>query len=128
VPAFYAHTTASQDRSTWEPLERHLAEVAARAEIHAAAFDSAPWGRLAGLWHDLGKYHPRFQRRLEDPTVSQPHSGAGACLAMERDARLGQPLAAVIAGHHAGLVRGHCGTACVRPIPLRMEMNHVLRA
>ncbi|MDX2176514.1 MAG: CRISPR-associated helicase Cas3' [Candidatus Sumerlaeia bacterium] len=104
MPDFFAHTTPSQDRSTWEPLERHLAEVAARAEAHAAAFDSAPWGRVAGLWHDLGKYHPRFQRRLEDPTVSQPHSGAGACLALERDPGLGQPLAAVIAGHHTGLV------------------------
>jgi len=100
---FFAHSTSNMDRSDWEPLSSHLDTVAELAGTHASRFGSAEWGRLAGLWHDLGKYHPRFQQRLSDSTVTQPHSGAGAWLAKEKNSTRGMPLAAVIAGHHAGL-------------------------
>ncbi|MHB8764000.1 MAG: CRISPR-associated endonuclease Cas3'' [Deferrisomatales bacterium] len=46
------------------PLADHLAGTAERAARFAAAFGCAAWGYLAGLWHDLGKYSPAFQRRL----------------------------------------------------------------
>lgn len=100
---FYAHTDDSADEAGWEPLEVHLEEVARQAASCASAFDSREWGRLAGLWHDLGKYHPRFQARLRDDSIRQSHSGAGAVLAMERFKQAGQFLATIIAGHHAGL-------------------------
>lgn len=98
---FFAHTTPNPNRSDWEPLRDHLERVAARTADFAEDFGSREWGRLAGLWHDLGKYHPRFQQRLGDATIRQPHSGAGAALALDKD-RQGF-LAWVIAGHHAGL-------------------------
>jgi hypothetical protein len=41
-------------------LDRHLKEVSDFAGGFAAAFDSSEWGRLAGLWHDLGKYRRSF--------------------------------------------------------------------
>lgn len=55
----YAHTKTNPDgspapESEWEPLERHLHEVAEKAAEFAAAFGAAEWGRLAGLWHTSG--------------------------------------------------------------------------
>ena len=52
----YAHTLEGQPSEGWEPLERHLKEVADLAGKFASAFGSEDWARLAGLWHDLGKY------------------------------------------------------------------------
>lgn len=82
----------------------------------AARFASA-WGaegpaRLAGLWHDLGKYSPEFQAmiRAEDVDANIEgirrrviHSTAGALWAQRTQPELGLLLAYVIAGHHGGL-------------------------
>lgn len=59
----YAHTQTQSDgtpapESEWEPLERHLREVAEMAGGFAAAFGAREWGYLAGLWHDLGGIRP----------------------------------------------------------------------
>jgi CRISPR-associated endonuclease/helicase Cas3 len=92
--------------------------VAALAEPFAAAFGAAAWGRLAGLWHDLGKASNEFQRYIryhsEDPNPSEEsndggggrvdHSTFGARHAVGAIPNvLGQLLAFCIAGHHAGL-------------------------
>lgn len=37
-------------------LRDHLSGTAERAVKYATEFGCAGWGRLAGLWHDLGKY------------------------------------------------------------------------
>jgi CRISPR-associated endonuclease/helicase Cas3 len=52
----YAHTLKDRPQEDWEPLERHLQEVAKLAGEFADAFGAKEWGHLAGLWHDLGKY------------------------------------------------------------------------
>ena len=74
--------------------------------------------RLAGYWHDIGKYSEKFQRRLEDENVRVDHSTAGAKHAQEsfcdkktKDFYLGRLLAYVIAGHHSGLPDGLSGDA-----------------
>jgi CRISPR-associated endonuclease/helicase Cas3 len=87
--------------------------VARRAAGFAAVFGSADWGYLAGLYHDVGKCHPRFQGHLlassgYDPSAGSAardfdHAIAGASLAIERFPTAGKLLAYVIAGHHAGL-------------------------
>ncbi len=82
----------------------------------ASAFNSADWARLAGLWHDLGKYRKGFQdyiRRSHDPDAhiesrvvgrDKTHSTAGALHALAQLGPLqGRVLAFLIAGHHAGL-------------------------
>lgn len=53
-------------------LEEHLRGVATLAGSFAAAFDAGDWAKLAGLWHDLGKYRSAFQRyiRVDDPRVT----------------------------------------------------------
>lgn len=72
------------------------------------------WGWLAGLWHDLGKFAPEWQRYLKskaDPHTGEmsgkvDHSTAGAQHARENVECFGTPLAYLLAGHHAGLPNG----------------------
>ena len=100
APPVYAHSRPGEDSATWELLRAHLDAVAERAARHAGAFESAAWGHLAGLWHDLGKYRPEFQRRIRGERLEAPHAGVGAALAYSMRV---PPIAFAIAGHHAGL-------------------------
>jgi CRISPR-associated endonuclease/helicase Cas3 len=94
------------------PLDEHLAGTAQRASRFAAEFGCAGWGYLAGLWHDLGKYSPDFQRKIHvaagqdahlEAKARVDHSTAGAIHAVDRFGPLGRILAYAVAGHHAGL-------------------------
>lgn len=105
---FFSHTDPAHPRledaeKHWEPLERHLHDVAKLAEDFASAFGAKEWGRLAGLWHDLGKYSVEFQAKLRGEHFQIEHTGAGAALAKDMSFTGWQTLAFVIAGHHAGL-------------------------
>jgi CRISPR-associated endonuclease/helicase Cas3 len=84
-------------------LQDHLRSVAQLAGEFASWFNSAEWGELAGLWHDLGKFQPSFQRKLRGEQIAVEHSGAGAAYAYLRAGDALFPLAFVIAGHHTGL-------------------------
>jgi CRISPR-associated endonuclease/helicase Cas3 len=106
-------------------LTEHLQQVAERSAEFAAAFGSADLGRLAGLWHDLGKNAPDWQQFLldanEDPSEldavnevgavsprrrGPDHSTAGAIHALTvlgANNRTAMALAFAIAAHHAGL-------------------------
>lgn len=137
----YAHTLESPRlESEWELLEVHLRRVAdgaghrlAGAAAFAAAFDSAEWGRLAGLWHDLGKYRPEFQEYLHGKHAGVEHAGAGAALAQSRGSRDAIPLCFAIAGHHTGLANGASnesaeqfagpGAVSIRPLTDRLNEN-----
>ena len=104
-------------------LREHLLEVASLAATNAACFGSEDWARLAGIWHDLGKYRPGFQtyiRQSHDADAhiegrvggrDKTHSAAGALWAqqyltekMGTEGRVAaRVLSYLIAGHHAGL-------------------------
>jgi CRISPR-associated endonuclease/helicase Cas3 len=57
-----AHVRQTEDGSfAIHELEEHLRAVGNHAGEFTAAFGHADWGRLAGRWHDLGKYSPAFQ-------------------------------------------------------------------
>jgi CRISPR-associated endonuclease/helicase Cas3 len=110
-PIAHVHPVDSQ---VIHPLEEHLSAVSDLAGKMSAEFGAAEWGKLAGQWHDLGKYSEAFQRyirgasgyeaHLVDGTPGKVnHSSAGALHAQEELADLGLPLAYLIAGHHAGL-------------------------
>lgn len=112
---YYAHTLADRPAEEWEPLAEHLEKVASLAARFTATFDAEDWGRLLGLWHDVGKYSAEFQRYIGAPRAgdgSDPHkletsgrvdhSTAGAVHA-DQQGQLTRLLAYVIAGHHAGL-------------------------
>lgn len=109
---------------TPHPLADHLHAVAALAAGFAAGF-GADWARLAGLWHDLGKYRPAFQRYLRAASGAEAHieasdggvpgrtdhSAAGAlwarqCFASAHPPQMhlsGRVLEYLIASHHTGL-------------------------
>jgi CRISPR-associated endonuclease/helicase Cas3 len=115
---------AKDGNGNWRPphdLADHLASVAALAACFARNFGE-DWARLAGQWHDLGKYRPRFQNyirqvtgfealdaHIENKSGRSPHSTAGALLACDTFNEAGRVLAYLIAGHHAGLDDWHSG-------------------
>lgn len=102
-------------------LPDHLNKVSGLVAEFAAAFGAAEIGRLAGVWHDLGKHRPGFQRyirsrndenaHLEIRVTSRDktHAAAGAVHAIERFGVAGRVLAYLIAGHHGGLSDWHGG-------------------
>jgi len=96
----YAHSeNASGEKHS---LKQHLDEVARLASGFAAKFQAGPWGYLAGLLHDLGKFNPAFQDYLSGKTIRGPdHSSAGAILVGQR--QYWEGLAFLLAGHHGGL-------------------------
>ncbi|MGC4076655.1 MAG: CRISPR-associated endonuclease Cas3'' [Rubrivivax sp.] len=117
---------AGQPGCDHHALEEHLQCVARLAsELLALGGDDDPLpvcGRLAGLWHDLGKYRDGFQRYIlmvseahiegKLPQGSdKSHSAAGALYAESwlpqqsgaQGLLIARLLQYVIAGHHAGL-------------------------
>jgi CRISPR-associated endonuclease/helicase Cas3 len=113
-----AHVAKDQDGNWRAPhsLAVHLTSVAALAGCHARAFGAEEWARLAGLWHDLGKYRPAFQAYIRNASGFEvenghieghpgrvSHSTAGALWAEQKLGTAGRVLAYLIAGHHAGL-------------------------
>jgi CRISPR-associated endonuclease/helicase Cas3 len=97
-------------------LEDHLRSVAKLAGEFAAPTGAAEWAAIAGLWHDLGKYRPAFQKRihaadggdahLETLPGKVRHAIVGALHAQSLGP-YGNLLAYLIAGHHAGLPDWH---------------------
>lgn len=89
----------------------------------AEAKAAKEWGRIAGLWHDLGKFAPEWQAYLkrkvsdahQDECVGKvDHSTAGAQKAVSRNAMLGHLLAFGIAGHHSGLADADSESTCLK--------------
>jgi len=104
-----------------DPDHGHLNKVAYlcnkfAAEMFPAGSEdrklAAEWGRLAGLWHDLGKFAPEWQEYLkkksdphcDDTTGKEDHSTAGAKHSVNADPLFGHLLAYGIAAHHCGLL------------------------
>jgi len=111
---YYAHSLEGQPPEKWQPLEEHLRNVAELASEFARHFGGEEWARIAGLWHDLGKYSDAFQKMLYDANGIESHletkpgkvvhSVAGGHLAQSRGWKgIDRVLCWLIMGHHAGL-------------------------
>lgn len=118
--SFIAHIKKNPDGSWAEPhlLNEHLNSTAKLAANFASEFNNNDWAKLVGYLHDLGKYHPDWQRYIrkeigyydEDAHIEgyagRPnHSAAGAIYLFEKftNSPMAKVLAYIIAGHHSGL-------------------------
>ncbi len=112
---FYAHTPV-EGSDEWHDLVSHLKRTSELAHKNASKFGAGELGRLAGLWHDVGKFNPAFQRYLRECHEaalagtsaprggSVPHAVYGAMLAARNAGREEfEWLAPIIHGHHVGL-------------------------
>lgn len=113
---YIAHVRQTSD-GQWDihDLADHCRGVAELAGRFASGFNSSDWAKVAGLWHDLGKYRSAFQGYIRKESGYEPeahieqvagrvdHSTAGALHAVEINNAAGRFLAYLIAGHHAGL-------------------------
>ena len=103
----YAHSLPNRPQADWQKLEDHLENVAKLAAGFAGAFGAEEWGRLAGQWHDLGKYRPAFQRHLRgqarsgENTEHASTSGRHAAEYLSGPAAL--PFQFSLTCHHTGL-------------------------
>ncbi len=103
-PNYYAHTTDSRDKSTWQPLKTHLTNVAEIASAFASDFNGKEFAYASGILHDIGKYSSEFQSLLDGARIRVDHSTAGAIESRRKYPILqSRVLEYVVAGHHAGL-------------------------
>jgi CRISPR-associated endonuclease/helicase Cas3 len=139
---YLAHVRRNEDGSfEIHHLEEHLRAVADLAGEFASTFGHSDWGRLAGIWHDLGKYSSAFQSyiargsgfdpeaHIEGGTGRVNHSSAGALHAVKKlGCNKGQLLAYLIAGHHAGLPDWHSDEHALSSLSQRLEDRQHLQA
>jgi CRISPR-associated endonuclease/helicase Cas3 len=115
-PDFVAHTPSQSQPGVWHGLKEHLEAVATGSEVKAEKLKAGRLGYYAGLWHDLGKYNPKFQDFLQKahaakltgqkpPMPKVPHAIYGAMLAYDLNCVSNSKLSLsfLIAGHHSGM-------------------------
>ncbi len=100
----YAHS--KNDKGNRHDLIAHLESVAQQSRTFAEPFEAGELAYWAGMWHDLGKFHPEFQNYLlrceaspQAKGTGPDHKRAGTMLAAQRC----QPLSLLVKGHHGGL-------------------------
>ena len=107
---YYAHSNQS-DKSQWQTVKTHLENTAGLTRDLSRGSILSDFAYLAALLHDIGKYSPAFQKRLEGAPAKVDHSTAGAkelesifdqTNAVQKI--IGTLLSYCISGHHGGLL------------------------
>jgi CRISPR-associated endonuclease/helicase Cas3 len=122
---FYAHSKEGIPESEWHLLENHLKSTGERAASFAGQFSASEWAKIAGTWHDLGKYSGDFQAMLRK-TAKVDHSTAGAIYSIRKMGEIGRILAYLIAGHHAGLPDWQSEQSGSTGLGQRLQKNDLL--
>lgn len=119
---YYGRKKEGSGKILRQPLLEHSQNTAERSAQFVGVFSDATIGRWMGMHHDIGKYDPDFQKRLEDESLLVPHAYAGAleCEALYQAKNrnrnfLYRLIGMAISGHHSGLKDygsgsdGYCG-------------------
>lgn len=109
MQTFYAKSESLHGKVT---NKEHLERVAALAERFGQEIGCPQQARLAGQWHDFGKYSARFQQVLAGTMQHIDHAMPGAVMLYiarhlpKKPERLPDyaPVLEAIQGHHDGLV------------------------
>lgn len=121
----FAHSVTGREQDVWQLLCEHLSEVGKLASDRAQPFGLAQAAFVAGLYHDLGKYDPAFQRKLRGEQNRVDHSTAGAVVLLDHPPPVEQipreMIAYAILGHHAGLP--DCSTGDTSSMWRRIESH-----
>jgi len=105
---FYAHSKENEILDKWQTIEAHLKGVADLSEQFGKKFSSDKFAKIAGCFHDLGKYSQEFQNRLINNGIKVDHATAGAQFVYELYGnQFGKLISYTIAGHHSGLPNGN---------------------
>ena len=124
----FSKTDLAEHQSGWQPLEEHLRQVAALAAEFVRPVGLAEAAAALGWLHDLGKYHPEFQRYLRGLRgrgEDTRHAIHGAALLLGRSDRA---LVQAIAGHHAGLHNWSLLEPCVRDFQANPALREAFAA
>lgn len=95
---YYAHSAHTPNgdplpHKHWQTLQTHAQNVGNLAAAFAEYFGAENIARYTGQLHDLGKYSPEFQARLNGKTKPVDHATAGAKIAVERWQVIGKLMA-----------------------------------
>jgi CRISPR-associated endonuclease/helicase Cas3 len=105
---YYAHSKEGLDKSEWQLLKEHLVNTGSLAFELGRDAGISDLARVAGLFHDIGKYSQAFQQRLDGGKRRVDHATAGArevirLFPTEPHKAFADLLSYCIAGHHSGL-------------------------
>jgi CRISPR-associated endonuclease/helicase Cas3 len=118
----FAHSLPDPDVRTWEPLPKHLGDVAHLTARFARHFGCESAGWVMGALHDAGKASPAFQKYIRAKGPSPDHSTAGAVAALQHYGDVwGRLMAFGVAGHHAGLANGSHAGGDLTPLRERLS-------
>ncbi len=139
MPTIHAHIKEINGQFESHELADHLQATADLAAQFAKEMQSEEWARLAGLWHDLGKYQPAFQNyikkssgydpKLPDVKAKVDHSSVGAVYAKQQltQQQIRIIFAFLITGHHGGLRNKDEATACLGSEKYALEKQQLLQ-
>ncbi len=120
---YYAHS--KNESGSFHSLTSHLEAVAELAADFMVDPQLKQLAYVTGFWHDLGKIHPDFQRKLINQTHDYvDHKGLGFGLAKKYGLEL---LQYIIAGHHGGLSNPENIDAWWKEILDRGEISTIVR-
>lgn len=111
---YYAHSLPGRPKEKWQPLEKHLENVANLTAKFAKVFNGDSWAKLAAMNHDIGKGTLQWQAYLRhvNNVIDEfaeyyighvEHSIQGAEWLHHHSNDAGKLLSYCVAGHHGGL-------------------------
>ena len=107
-----------------QPLEDHLKGTALLSERFASRFNDKEWGKLVGLWHDLGKYSDEFQDYIKknsgyeegEKSGKTDHTSEQPQFSGQKNPTCNNAAYLMCAGHRAGFWFTEPGISGIYPI------------